>query len=310
LTFHALTPEVTDTTVTLKPVDGAANWVEGTVAFAPKIEKTFHSRMLWRVSYYNDSLDAYVHFYSEDLECTPENSEITFIEMDDDMYKYLVGIKTKKDIVLTMFSEDSDSGYYAKPEHFDLRFPAGTDFEIFLEGPPDVTDGGWRPGDPVDYFSFSGAVEYASCHGFDIQDVVPSSVVDVDDGYTFELDGWGASSGIVEQLVYRLDVTAVARLPDSMGFVRRFSLALTTDVTAETAVTWEGADEIIEAFPGASKLVPGLNVWDVSEVAPGKFRVERASSPAQSAPLTLTAPNGRVAELTVGDDLVLEVKEK
>ena len=67
--------------------------------------------------------------------------------------------------------------------------------------------------------------------------------------------------------------------------------------------------EVVEALPGASKLVPGLTVWDVAEVAPGKFRVERASSPSQSAPLTLTAPGGRVAELTVGDDLVLEVKE-
>ena len=82
-----------------------------------------------------------------------------------------------------------------------------------------------------------------------------------------------------------------------------------TDADSETEVTWQGG-EVIEALPGASKLVPGLNVWDVAEVAPGKFKVERASNPAQSAPLTLTAPNGRVAELTVDDDLVLEVKEK
>lgn len=305
--LHVLTPEVTDATVTLKPQDGKANWVEGTVAFAPKIEKTFHSHMLWRVTYYNGSLDAGMHFYSEDLEFTHENSEITFIEIDDYSYTYLVGIKTKEDIVLTMNCEGGD-GYYA--EDFDFRFPAGTEFEIFLVGPPDVTDGSWRPGDPVGDFSFSGEIMDATCPAFNIQDVLPSSMVDMDDGHMFELDSWGASTGIVEQLVYRKDATAVTRLPDSIGFARQFSLSLATDVTAETAVTWEGADEIIEAFPGASKLVPGLTVWDVAEVAPGKFRVDRASNPAQSVPLTLTAPNGRVAELTVGDDLVLEVKEK
>ena len=104
--------------------------------------------------------------------------------------------------------------------------------------------------------------------------------------------------------------TPVVALPKSTDSTkaRRFSLAVETDAETEKAVEWQGG-EVIEAVPGASKLVPGLNVWDVAEVAPGRFRVDRASSPAQSAPLTLTAPGGRVAELAVGDDLVLEVKE-
>ena len=98
-------------------------------------------------------------------------------------------------------------------------------------------------------------------------------------------------------------------LPSATDHARQFSLALETNAETEKAVEWQGG-EVIEAVPGASKLVPGLNVWDVAEVAPGKFRVERASSPARSVPLTLTSPNGRTVQLAVDNDLVLEVKEK
>lgn len=95
-------------------------------------------------------------------------------------------------------------------------------------------------------------------------------------------------------------------LPASTGPARSFSLALTTDAKKETDVIWEGADNVVEAFPGASKLAVGTTVWDVKEVAPGKMLVNRA--PAASGTPTIVGDNGATYTLGIDSDGTLEVR--
>ena len=288
--LHALTPEVTDTTVTLKPVDGAANYVEGKVEVDPA------RPVITSVDVNIGNIEAVFEFLE------PETGEIGS--------NYAEANNIHIECALENYNESSPSGV----EHFgywDLR----TTSEVVCANPS---------GAPIctipSGITFTAAA--VSSEKIDGENVFNEYIRLFD---FFDLNDkiiWHASEG--EQLVHKAfnDIALIQNatvsasrsskicLPASTDSAkaRRFILALETDVETEKAVEWQGG-EVVEAVPGASKLVPGLTVWDVSEVAPGKFKVSRASSPAQSAPLTLTAPNGRVAELAVDDDLVLEVKE-
>ena len=93
-------------------------------------------------------------------------------------------------------------------------------------------------------------------------------------------------------------------LPASTDRARSFSLALATDADGETEVTWEGGD-IVEAFPGAKKLAPGTTVWDVKEVMPNTFLVDRAPA---TGGVAITGDDGNAYTLGVDSEGTLEVR--
>ena len=283
--LHALTPEVTDTTVTLAPVDGAANWVDGRVEKVNDV-----STMSYAVRG-----GMYIEVYSEpDYEGDIIEEEFVYfdapkgtIKLDDiycveEGYVYELTFTVLEDLELRYVDPDSGRvvGYV----------PKGA--KLFAT----VFEGDW--GENLEgQFTCATMVDDAVFTGFK-------------EGGSVNYGEMGDGGTLIQDVTVDLGRRVAVTLPASADAAkaRRFSLAIETDTESEKAVEWQGG-EVIEALPGASKLVPGLNVWDVAEVAPGKFKVERASSPAQSAPLTLTAPGGRVTELAVDDDLVLEVKE-
>ena len=280
--LHALTPEVTDSTVTLKPEDGKANWVDG------KVEVTEVRR--WGRVYASSAL------CSVDFRDVDGGYHGVLIHPNIDTYE-LISVEDQYNVsFLTVKMPSTCSVFDSMTGETIGTIPAGTVFSI-------ECDGGIPSADETPDMQLSVKFYYSSMFEF-----VEWQGIYADMQPTFI-----SAYGYVDLLSCVLTPVKfpVVTIPASTDTTkaRWFSLAIETDAEPEKAVEWQGG-EVIEAFPGASKLVPGLNVWDVAEVAPGKFKVERASSPAQSAPLTLTAPNGRVAELTVGDDLVLEVKEK
>lgn len=273
--LHKLVPETSDTTVTLKPVDGAANWVDGVVGAGSFVE-TFSFKHVACVEAWNEDDDSVADF---DAVLELDNTNSVIVNKLDSQTTEVILRATKNVDLYDLTDSTKHRGYIYE----------GAVLEFELAEPTDFT--GTVPFRRELDASYWGEEAY-------IWDPVPNAVsIGVPDGYS-QPGFYAVSAGSNPRIT----------LPGSTGHARSFSLALTTDATTERAIEWQGG-EVIEAVPGASKLVPGLTVWDVAEVAPGKFKVERASSPAQSAPLMLTAPNGRVAELTVGDDLVLEVKE-
>ena len=275
--LHALTPEVTDTTVTLKPVDGAANYVNGKIALKPSDPPLRELRIdvMFLAEYDNpDPEGAPVITYHGSAISRDFSVDAWDTSGDEFLRQTYISITTADDV-----------SFYDGSDAIIARIPKGTQM-AFLATEARREDE-----------SFADLYMYID-HGMDaIQAVVP------------DVTETSAEVFFSQRIPEQRSVTVHVPVSTDDAKARRFSLAVETDVETEKAVEWQGG-EVVEALPGASKLVPGLTVWDVSEVAPGKFRVDRASSPAQSVPLTLTAPNGRVAELTVNDDLVLEVKEK
>lgn len=72
-------------------------------------------------------------------------------------------------------------------------------------------------------------------------------------------------------------------------------------------VIWDTKAEIIEQTAESSLMCHGYNVWSIEELAPNKLLVDRRYPTTTS--LTLSSPSGRQAQLSVNDELVLEVKE-
>lgn len=287
--FVKLAPEVTDTKVTLKPVAGAANYVAESVSGVGMPIVDIEHR-------YISLIELELHFSGADDKSfsdrcwTRRNLEYRLVRKYQFEGWYFYDIETMND---AEFEFDDDGMFpYAGVIPSGSRFTLSSvsDFSEVL----DRTEN-W---DGLEFVGWADALQ-----------------LDLSLHSTLCNGEWE----LVESVERRIDFentgtelppkSVTLRLPPSTDHARQFSLAVETDTGTEKPVQWQGG-EVIEAFPGASKLAVGTTVWDVKEVAPGKFRVERASTPAQSTPLTLTAPNGRVAELTVNDDLVLEVKEK
>ena len=275
--LHALAPEVTDTMVTLKPVDGAANWVEGVVGAGSFVE-TFSFKHVASVAAWNEDDDVVADF---DAVLELDNTNSVIVNKLDSQTTEVILRATKNVDLYDLKDSTKHRGYIYE----------GAVLEFELAEPTDFT--GTVPFRRELDASYWGEEAY-------IWDPVPNAVsIGVPDGHS--LPGFYAvSAGSNPRIT----------LPGSTGHARSFSLALVTDARDEMGLVWEGGD-IIEAFPGAKNIVPstGEIVFDIKEVAPGKMLVNRVPG-ASGGAVTLTAPNGRVAELTVGDDLVLEVKEK
>jgi hypothetical protein len=250
--LQAVTPEVADTTVTLRPVDGAANHVTGKVEIAER--RGFTGEFTLTTGFYvTAEMPAYDDWFES-------------INFDS--------------ITLTQADATVDIGKYVNDEWTTeqlINITLTRDVTIIREGEPFAT-------------LHAGCTLY--CQSADAaSDVSNNATIYLGqymecDQSSFTLHGeWAERLEWVELCVYegtitrtRGDVAAkspVVAIPESTDATkaRRFSLAIETDTESEKAVTWQGG-EVIEALPGASKLVPGLNVWDVAEVAPGKFKVE------------------------------------
>ena len=71
-------------------------------------------------------------------------------------------------------------------------------------------------------------------------------------------------------------------------------------------VTWHGLSGVVEKFPGASRMLPGRNVWRVTRVWNGLTLIDRNTN---SDVGVLTSPSGKTAVLVLNDDMSLEVKK-
>jgi hypothetical protein len=274
--LHALVPETTDATVTLRPEDGKANWVEGTVSgMGSKLELsklTFGGFDLHHVNNMTGEDEQVIH--------------VPDFVIPQEAYTYRIGDYAPEGFTPVFIYINSDiqltNDVMLRPTNFEL----------------------WAGGVDLHQAETGGSF-FAEVMGFyDVVNKLYSNTLTDRDFIWVD----GDNSSYVE--VSRASRAMSVQVPQGVDSARTFTLTVTSDASSSVDVTWDGADEIIEAFPGASKLAVGTTVWDVKEVAPGKFRVERASSPAQSAPLTLISPNGRTVQLAVDNDLVLEVKEK
>ena len=318
--LHALTSEVADTTVTLKPVDGAANHVgEPFTVMRPDAESGVPSlvslqvKQDYWVSYEGDS--GYKEAWATvAFDFSSTNARLDRVAYPDNVGSW--GYGTRFDITIlqdtpgTLVDVTRMNG---TPEDYLGDFPAAIGDAILMTPGGSLIEVGIVDLDVTsntdqDILLNPPGNNDSYAHGY-LGECI--SLVPELEKSPFAADELSITGHIrfsaPKAEPYNLRVAIPASTDTAKA--RRFSLAVETDAGSEMAVEWQGG-EVIEAAPGASNLVPGLTVWDVAEVAPGKFKVERASGPAQSAPLTLIAPNGRVAELTVGDDLVLEVKEK
>ena len=242
--FHALTPEISDTTLTLNPVDGRANWVEDVVMGCSEKNTEWRVQVRATIESVEDfqvvSYPKYTAEYGKDVVIRYNGSEFEMEWLHDVVVE---GCTFKAGIYLFPYN-DSQA---LTALYFDSSLLDG-----FVE---------------VDYPWMLIAVE-AEC-----------SRINPD---------------------FKYFVT----LPAATDHARRFSLALETDADSEKEVIWSGGT-VVEKFPGASKLAVGRTVWDVKEVSPDEFLVDRAPG---ASGISLTGDNGKAYTLGVDGDGVLEVR--
>lgn len=276
--FSQLAPETSDTEVVLKPVDGKANWVDQKITSLPGAVGS-------TVMYYELELSGDVRSSSGDI----------IDQLDAREY----GIPAQ------VFAVSFDS--------FDQGTPC-----VRVEVREDLTVKDYMGSDCFKFVKGRSAVLHVWGHEDDsfLHNTHTFIVADC----LSDLGSWvGAYASEKDAEVSTANLTRYAEpysvpgkslsvsLPGSTGQARSFSLTLATDAEKETDVTWGGATGIVEAFPGASKLIPGEVVWDVKEVAPGKMLVNRAPGAAGGA-VTITGDNGTVYTLGVDSEGTLEVR--
>ena len=252
--FHKIAADTSDGKVTLKPVDGKANWVDGTVGVKGK--ETFSGECFGRITLLPDGDEFVTNHLIMYFDET--NSKYEIERFPDDIENYQEYITCTSVIPIYMYEENSSSMREVG------RINAGVSFQIWRL--PDSTPSNGV----VDYYESTWLAD-----------------AEFDDAYEFA-ETMGAKITFSKGVI-----TPHITLPDSTDHARSFSLALTTDTEGETEVTWEGGD-IVEAFAGAKKLAPGTTVWDVKEVMPSTFLVDRA--PATSG-VAITGDDGNAYTL-------------
>ncbi|MBQ2436871.1 MAG: hypothetical protein II265_02145, partial [Clostridia bacterium] len=274
--LHALVPETSDTTVTLKPVDGVANWVEGVVGVGSFVE-TFSFKHVASVEAWNEDGDPVADF---DAVLELDNTNSVIVNKLDSQTTEVILRATKNVDLYDLKDSTKHRGYIYEGAVLEFKLNETVDFAGTVPFRHDFDAGYW------------GEEAY-------IWDPIPDAVsIGVPDGYS-QPGFYAVSAGSSPHIA----------LPGSTGHARSFSLALVTDARGETGLVWEGGD-IIEAFPGAKNIVPstGEIVFDIKEVAPGKMLVNRTPG-ASGCSVTLTSESGSNYELTVNNDGELEVKE-
>lgn len=102
-------------------------------------------------------------------------------------------------------------------------------------------------------------------------------------------------------------------LPDSFSNIRHsWFISFENGVNPHGYITFKGENEGVfidtQSNSNRSNVFAGRNVWQIVEVAEEIFSVNRIY-PCSEDSITLSSPSGRQAQLTVNDELVLEVKE-
>lgn len=95
-------------------------------------------------------------------------------------------------------------------------------------------------------------------------------------------------------------------LADTEG-ARRQTVSVDNAGTKIHPVIWNTNAQVIEQTAESLLMHPGLNVWSIAKISPDRMLVDRRYPTTTS--LTLSSPSGRQAQLSVNDELVLEVKE-
>lgn len=297
--LHSLVPEISEGKVTLRPADEKANWVEGTVTAGSPGKRAF------RIVAYCEAF--YVDYENDDhltvkwkFEFSDKNSEFVSIRKFEDP----VLVIRLTDLVIGAVTE-SDPPYISNGT-YPLELLKGVELDFYL-GDIDLSEGefDWGSTD-LNSESFSAEI-YGGSLFESLESTFPTFMQGGGHSYSLESAVTGTGS-YVEHTAPKTSAAFSISLPGGTGPARHFSLALTTEVEKETDVTWEGATKIIEAFPGASKLISGEVIWGVKEVAPGKMLVNRTPG-ASGGSVTLTSESGSNYELTVNNDGELEVKE-
>lgn len=286
--FSQLVPGTSEGKVTLKPVDGKANW-------APSFNVSSSPLKIFSINLSDNSLYYTCHdsggYFTLQLSCdnlTEKNAVIRGIE---------VPLGTSEGLLYFEPTESISLGYNNAPSGLDMSsFPASLE-PGSIPYCSVVVDFKGDESDNIEECNFS-------LTGYELYGIDFPSKVEFN-GQTYYLEGAMGPFGITQSLDEGAKISVT--LPDSTDHACSFSLALTTDAKEEQGVTWEGADKVIEAFPGAKKLAPGTTVWDVKEVMPGTFLVDRA--PATSGTPTIVGDNGTTYTLGVDTDGTLEVRQ-
>ena len=85
-----------------------------------------------------------------------------------------------------------------------------------------------------------------------------------------------------------------------------FTVKLNSANADTVEVSWGGLSGMIEKFPGASRMIPGTNVWRVTNTGNGVALIDRNTASADG---VFISPSGKKAEIVLNDDMSLEVKE-
>lgn len=289
--LRAITPEVSGTDISFAPVDGAANYTNGTVSV---IERSATS-----VEYASMT-------YSTEVGYSGTDDWVSSVDVLDG--------SAFDDSVFTVTAEYHDAEYYEEGSGTMFTIVFNKDLACSAEGVYDSF------GSVITTVLPAGTYILAFKEGGDITN--ESVVISEDNGFTFEFDDcerYYEKEGqvimfSVSSLCIKLDKNVTyyspcVKIPKALSVekARQFLLTVATDAISELDVAWQDG-EVVEAFPGASKLAVGTTVWDVREVAPGKMLVNRTPG-ASGGSVTLTSESGSSYELKVNNDGELEVKE-
>ena len=311
IAFHELAPESIDDKVILSPVDGKANWVEGVVDLKERITRFLLSANFTLKAGYESPLpDEGVPLYTRytcqfalkdgDFELLTDLDSLSFDFTGGGTWESFesIYIKLNKEISITSTWE-RDIPANAVIDGFPTRLTAGTVIDLrhllFFydseEGYPPLKENN---------------IELSSYESDYLGGLLPVSFRynGIELYYYGSYDGDFSFKQTVEKKRPRLTVN----LPDKDSHItaKRLSIALTSEGTSVSAVAWEGADKVIETFPGASSLADGTTVWDVKEVKPGVFLIDRTPCEKE---IKLTNNKGQVYSLSIDENGVLEVRQ-
>lgn len=299
--FHKLTPETSDSKVTLKPVDGKANWVAGEVITQSIKEGSFDFTWRYTWVYESEDVEDYFEVYTNKGALNPSTATITGYGSTSWGTLECIYLTLKQPIE---FNEVNGPKWMTPGQLDKFRIgtiPAGTEVTVWPVFFDDGPDGESAPYETQNFYA-----EYFSVSSKDLSfSDKPDDIIEVDGVSYFKslYEDTGTDAIHIGKSLVKHPVQV--SIPASTGPSRRASLVLTTNAQEESDVTWEGADEIVEAFPGAKKLAPGTTVWDVKEVMPNTFLVDRA--PATSG-VAITGDDGTAYTLGVDADGTLEVR--
>ena len=87
-----------------------------------------------------------------------------------------------------------------------------------------------------------------------------------------------------------------------------FVVVLRSGNKGAVGIIWENCGELVEATPSASDMLPGINIWRLTRASIDLTVIDRIV-PNYNSNIVLVSPSGTAAQITLNDDMTLEVKE-